>query len=308
MNKIAVIIVSYNRKYCLVNCLKAICRQTLYPDIIYIIDNHSTDATADFLLQNGYIANLPDVNINQDIIVASKKDNLIVKYVYKSENTGGAGGFYTGMKMAYDDGYEWFWMMDDDGVPAPDALEYLFSYAVEYNLHFANSLVINDRDRYTLSFGLVQGKTNINDFRDVDVVYNAINPFNGSFIHRRVPQHIGYIKKEMFIWGDENEYQQRVGKNHYTIGTVTKSIHYHPLGKQIKVNILPFVKKKIIIKLHNFAHFYYRNIGYISYTYSRTYFYKLFVGYVVYFIFHLQWKECVKFIHYYVIGAKNKFN
>ncbi len=29
------------------------------------------------------------------------------------ENTGGAGGFYRGVKEAYDRGSEWFWVMDD---------------------------------------------------------------------------------------------------------------------------------------------------------------------------------------------------
>jgi GT2 family glycosyltransferase len=46
MNKIAAVVVTYNRKDCLINCLNAIRLQTLPPDIMYIIDNHSTDGTA----------------------------------------------------------------------------------------------------------------------------------------------------------------------------------------------------------------------------------------------------------------------
>ena len=41
------------------------------------------------------------------------------------ENTGGAGGFYTGMKWAYEHGADAIWIMDDDTIPQADALQKL---------------------------------------------------------------------------------------------------------------------------------------------------------------------------------------
>jgi GT2 family glycosyltransferase len=160
MNNIAAIVVTYNRKNDLVYCLDAIRLQTMTPDIIYIIDNHSTDGTGQALKDNKYIADFFDIDsptkdqIFSSNVVSKKLFNktISIVYVYKSDNTGGSGGFYTGMKMAFDDGYEWFWMMDDDGIPAEDSLEQLCFYTDKFNLHFTNSLVINKDDHVSLSF------------------------------------------------------------------------------------------------------------------------------------------------------------
>ena len=43
------------------------------------------------------------------------------------ENLGGAGGFHTGMRLALEAGYEWLWIMDDDSLAAPTALEKLLA-------------------------------------------------------------------------------------------------------------------------------------------------------------------------------------
>jgi GT2 family glycosyltransferase len=317
MNKIAAIVVTYNRHDCLRNCLEAIRRQTLPSDIIYIVDNHSTCDTAEMLLSNKIISAVPEMNVSENIVVTSqisslnKSDSIIlIKYIYKPENTGSSGGFYTGMKTAYDDGYEWFWMMDDDGFPSEDCAEQLLFGAKKYNLDYANALVVNIDDRFSLSFGLEKGKTNIDDYEDINIVYNATNPFNSTFINRRVPEKIGFIKKEMFIWGDETEYQQRTIKNKFNVATVAKSIHYHPEGKGNAVNIFPFINKyKVFIKPEKFAGIYYRNLGYIYYTYHNIVTcLLLFVKYVLYFLLRLRFLKCKNFIIAYINGCKNKFS
>jgi GT2 family glycosyltransferase len=316
MNKIAAIVVTYNRKDCLINCLEAIRQQTLLPDIIYIVDNHSTNETAEILLANQIISVIPEMNISEDVIITyqvnslSKSGNIIlIKYIYKSENTGGAGGFYTGMKTAFDDGYEWFWMMDDDGIPAEDCVEQLFFYSIKYNLQFANAVVVNIKDCFSLSFG-VNDKANINDYKGIDIDYNAINPFNSSFIKRIVPEKIGFIKKEMFIWGDEREYQYRTIKNKFNVATVAKSVHYHPESKGNAENIFPIINKyKVFIKPKNFSSIYYRNLGYIYYTYCGIYaYFVLFIKYTLYFLSRLKFKEYKKFIIAYISGSKNEFS
>jgi GT2 family glycosyltransferase len=315
MNKIAAIVVTYNRKDCLINCLEAIRQQTLPPDIIYIIDNHSTIDTAEMLLTNQIISVLPDMNIPDDVITSQinslneSNHTILVKYVYKAENTGSAGGFYTGMKTAYDDGYEWFWMMDDDGSPAEDGLEQLFMGAKKYSLDYANALVVCIEDRFSLAFAL-GGKTTIDDYKDVDIVYNEAHPFNGTFINRKIPEKIGFIKKEMFIWGDENEYLFRIMKNDFSICTIIKSIHYHPKGKGNDVNIFPFISRyQVTIKPEKFSSIYYRNKAYNIYMYnSKIKLCEIFLKYMLYFIFRLKFSECIIFIKSFINGCKNKFN
>jgi GT2 family glycosyltransferase len=299
--------------------LKAIRQQTLSPDIIYIVDNHSTNETAEILLANQIISVIPKMNIPEDVIIMyqvnslNKSGNIIlIKYIYKSENTGGAGGFYTGMKTAFDDGYEWFWMMDDDGIPAEDCVEQLLIGAKEYSLDYANALVVNIEDKFSLSFGLEKRKTNIDDYKDIDIVYNAANPFNSTFINRRVPEKIGFIKKEMFIWGDETEYFLRTLKNGFSIGTVIKSIHHHPKSKGEIVGLFPFFKyPSITINKYykNIKFIVYKNMGYNTYTYSsKINLCKVFLINILYLITRLKFSECIIFIILFIRGCRNQFN
>lgn len=39
------------------------------------------------------------------------------------ENMGGAGGFHEGIKYAFEHGFDYIWLMDDDGFPAETCLE-----------------------------------------------------------------------------------------------------------------------------------------------------------------------------------------
>ena len=43
--RIACIVVTYNRKELLFNCIQHICNQSYRPETIYVIDNASTDGT-----------------------------------------------------------------------------------------------------------------------------------------------------------------------------------------------------------------------------------------------------------------------
>jgi GT2 family glycosyltransferase len=315
MNKIAAVVVTYNRKECLAECLNAIRQQSMIPDVIYVVDNHSTDGTPTWLFEQQYIAEIPNTGGMEDIISVSRTPSLNfasgqlidIKYIYKAANTGGAGGFYTGMKAAYDDGYEWLWMMDDDGVPADDSLEQLFFYAEKNGLYYLNALVVDIKTRFLMAFG----DKNREDYKDLDLLYDYATPFNGTLIHRQIPEKIGFIKKEMFIWGDDVEYQERVVKNGFRIATVVSSIHYHPKKNIVKhVRVIPFLKRPQVLKLEDDQRFslHYRNMGYNYYTYFGNGFYKALISYTLYFALRFKFAKCRLFIVSFIKGSKNKFD
>jgi rhamnopyranosyl-N-acetylglucosaminyl-diphospho-decaprenol beta-1,3/1,4-galactofuranosyltransferase len=101
---VCAVVVTYNRKNLLLECLEAIRRQTRPVDGIYIIDNASDDGTPELLKENGYIPELPPFNISEPYEIEHKISNLVdgnpinVFYVRMHKNTGGAGGFYEGVK------------------------------------------------------------------------------------------------------------------------------------------------------------------------------------------------------------------
>lgn len=98
MQDVCVIIVTWNRLEMLKKCVSAARAHARGADIL-VVDNASTDGTGEWL------------NTQSGVDVLSLP-----------ENTGGAGGFAAGMQRAYDLGYEWMWIMDDDVELLPDAL------------------------------------------------------------------------------------------------------------------------------------------------------------------------------------------
>ncbi|PZO93737.1 MAG: glycosyl transferase, partial [Haemophilus parainfluenzae] len=52
---VCAVVVTYNRKTLLLNCLKALQKQTIPVDKVLIIDNASSDGTTDYLIQSGIL-------------------------------------------------------------------------------------------------------------------------------------------------------------------------------------------------------------------------------------------------------------
>ncbi|MCS6956132.1 MAG: glycosyltransferase family 2 protein, partial [Candidatus Calescibacterium sp.] len=232
---VCAVVVTYNRKKLLLECLEAIRRQTRTVQGIYIIDNASTDGTPGFLKENGYINELPPENLAEPWEKEFTIENLVdgqeirVYYVRMYENTGSGGGFHEGVKRAYEKGYDWLWLMDDDGFPTRDCLEKLLRH--RHIAHYIAPLVISSEDRNRLSFGLGKNiKTRFDAYKysENDIIEGVANPFNGILIRRNIVEKVGNVLKDMFIWGDEYEYLLRVERAGYRIITVVDSEFIHP--------------------------------------------------------------------------------
>ena len=103
MNKVAAVVVTYNRIDLLKQCVEALLKQK-YPCDILLVNNNSVDGTEEWALE-----------------LVNKFDNI--KYQNTGANLGGAGGFNYGMRWAVEAGYEFVWVMDDDCLPKENCLE-----------------------------------------------------------------------------------------------------------------------------------------------------------------------------------------
>lgn len=208
-NNTCCIIVTFNRKELLIKCLESVVKQTFKPDTILIIDNASTDNTRNLLIEKGFICD------NNKAICNS----INIIYILKDENDGGAGGFSFGLKKAFEMGFEWYWIMDDDGIPHNDCLKILHNYS--------NSGVIDYLAPNLIDFS---GKSHF-EYLWKETSLNLINykggPFNGILISRFLLQNIGVPIKYFFIWGDEHEYLNRIEEKGFVTTTVKEAIHYH---------------------------------------------------------------------------------
>jgi rhamnopyranosyl-N-acetylglucosaminyl-diphospho-decaprenol beta-1,3/1,4-galactofuranosyltransferase len=99
---VCAVVVTYNRRDLLVECLDHLERQSRPPDRILVVDNASTDGTAELL------------DAREGVDVMHLPDNL-----------GGAGGFERGLERAHADGHEWMWLLDDDTLAEERCLETL---------------------------------------------------------------------------------------------------------------------------------------------------------------------------------------
>jgi len=145
---VCAVVVTFNRKNLLLECLESLRKQSISLDSIYVIDNASSDGTGELLLENGYIGELSPMDHPRtwskcySIYNFVDGENIDLHYVRLAQNTGGAGGFYEGVKRAYEDGYDWLWLMDDDAKPVEDALEKLSKYFNAKNVAALASVVM----------------------------------------------------------------------------------------------------------------------------------------------------------------------
>ena len=190
----AVVIVTYNRLELLKECLACVCGQTIPFSRVIVVDNHSTDGTAEYL--------------------ASRTD---IEVIREAENLGGAGGFYDGLQRAGQSPYDWVLIIDDDAMIAPDYMEKLLDYA---NAHtgiygFAGKVVteghidVSHRRRITNRLLYVESNVATEEYQKESFSCDAAT-FCGLLLQGQKMREIGLPQKGYFLWYDDIEYCLRL--------------------------------------------------------------------------------------------------
>lgn len=214
------IVVTYNRKNLLVECLDALEHQTLLPNKVLIVDNASTDGTLNLLKEKGFL------------------EKSLFELLALNDNTGGAGGFYAGMRYALEQDADWVWMMDDDAKPHINALEELMKIAKEPQ-HVYGSLAVN-QEHTSWQMELL-GDAQIVTRLKADIPAKAqvkMLPFLGFMVHRELVEKIGLPDAEFFIAADDVEYSVRAQKQGAKIYIAGNSQIEHPSSYPYYVNFL----------------------------------------------------------------------
>ncbi|MCX7946913.1 MAG: glycosyltransferase family 2 protein [Hydrogenophilus sp.] len=197
-------IVTHNRKELLRECLKAVLSQTRPPDHVLVVDNASTDGTEEML----------------------REEFREVEVLRLPENQGGAGGFHEGMKRAYEAGYGWIWVMDDDTIPTEKALEELLKAALCMKQRKAGFGAIGSKVVWT--DGRLHPMNNSWPRLTVKGFSCELKPvgwlsFVSALIHRDILSQKGFPKKEFFVWNDDVEFFLRLGN----VFVASKSVVIH---------------------------------------------------------------------------------
>jgi rhamnopyranosyl-N-acetylglucosaminyl-diphospho-decaprenol beta-1,3/1,4-galactofuranosyltransferase len=214
-NTIAAVVVTFNRKKELLACINGLINQSQILNAILIIDNCSSDGTEEDLFKHNYITELPTKKENHVFKVETKltrrthqeEGNIQIIYLRLPINTGGAGGFYEGIKLGDELNFDWLWLMDDDGIPDKEALKELLKSSSKAN--FLNSLVLNIKNKNELSFDLKANNSykNLNTIDEAihhaqdGLIYNQANPFNGTLISKAINPYNWISQKRVFHLG-----------------------------------------------------------------------------------------------------------
>lgn len=216
MPKIAAVVVTYNRKDLLLECLSCLQNQN-FSDAsqacetsldILVIDNASTDGTSKALK--------PLANTKQ------------ILYFNTGSNLGGAGGFNYGMRKAVELGYDYVWVMDDDCMPHEDTLLGFLNADAQLNGEYGylssvcrwidGNICTMNTQRHPLT-------KNIIDFSP-DIQPVTLASFVSLFVPARIIKELGLPIKDFFIWSDDWEFTRRISRKYpcYLIG---KSVVTH---------------------------------------------------------------------------------
>jgi rhamnopyranosyl-N-acetylglucosaminyl-diphospho-decaprenol beta-1,3/1,4-galactofuranosyltransferase len=212
--KLAVIIVTHNRLALLQECVAAVLAQTRPLDEVIVIDNASTDGTGAWL----------DEQVGEHPTLT----------VIHQGNLGGAGGFHRGIKEGYSRGHDWFWCMDDDTIPHPDALERLCAAPpfTQASTGFLGSLVQwtdGTPHKMNMWFDAPDGAQSVGWYSTVardKCVPCATASFVSILISRRAVEKVGLPIKEFFIWCDDSEFTYRISQ-HFSCFWVLDSVALH---------------------------------------------------------------------------------
>jgi rhamnopyranosyl-N-acetylglucosaminyl-diphospho-decaprenol beta-1,3/1,4-galactofuranosyltransferase len=196
--RVAAVVVTFNRKELLCECLDALLAQTFPLSRIVLIDNASSDGTVDLLAERGYL------------------DNKTLDYVRLPVNSGGAGGFHEGVKRGYDAGFEWLWLMDDDVEPMPDALDKMLSHA-DVSQCIQGCKVFRDGqsedwERWA-NIDESGRRSASREPQDLGYIRAETGCFEGMLINRQIISMIGFPDKRFFIGGDDVAYGYLASKH-----------------------------------------------------------------------------------------------
>ena len=233
MNNIAAVIVTYNRKELLLECVNAILTQERCIPNIIVIDNDSSDGTGEML---------------QTFV-----NNGTVIYFNTGSNLGGAGGFQYGIRKAVELGYDYLWIMDDDCIPSSKALIALINVAKEKKKYgFLSSKVLwKDGSICEMNAQRETLTRDVTDFTEGQTRSVVMASFVSLFVPSSVVRELGLPIKEFFLWTDDWEWTRRISRV-YPCYLATDSVVTH----KSKVNIGADISSETVDRLDRFNYLY----------------------------------------------------
>ncbi len=216
MLPVAVLVPSFNRGPELGSCLRALEEQAYRGFDTLVIDNGGDEGVAALLARE--FPHVATLKIDEPV--------------------GSAGGFAAGLQAARERGAEWCWLIDDDMIPDPPALERLVAAACAQPEHVYGSVAVDPETRSTLCWyttirrdgrwSTVRDREALGDDPLVEAMEMG---YMGLFLPRAVLDQVGYPEPRLFTKVDDVDYYLRIRQAGFRMFYVTGSLVVHPAAE-----------------------------------------------------------------------------
>lgn len=244
------VIVTYNRKDMLIKLLEIYEGLATNLDNVIVVNNCSNDGTYELLKK-----------------WEDEKSTLSKYIINMSENLGGSGGFYEGIKKALEIDSDWIYVSDDDAFPKNNVFE-VFNDYIENNDTTSIAAICG----MELSYGSIPLKSrrriNKGMFRIKEVVveekeYNDIFDLDcftyvGTMMNSIHLKKCGITEKDYFIYYDDTEHSLRLSKSGKIICLPEAQIIHNQISTSLKATWKDYYlcRNKILMIRKHFNRYY----------------------------------------------------
>jgi rhamnopyranosyl-N-acetylglucosaminyl-diphospho-decaprenol beta-1,3/1,4-galactofuranosyltransferase len=194
MERVCAVIVTFNRREFLRKAIRSLLAQNRLPDAVLVVDDHGMDGSFEMVTRE-----FPTVQI-----------------VRLEENCGASYGYHYSMRKAFAEGFDWWWINDDDSMAAPDALERMLKHpdlaAVRVAVPRVTRPTGEDCPRVisavTRNDSLFRGA--VHDGGLGPRVYTY--PCQGILVHRTKVEEVGPLRSDFFFAFDDVEWTLRLSQ------------------------------------------------------------------------------------------------
>jgi len=228
LKSIGIFICNYNKREFVVNCVKSLLEQSFCDFDLFVVDNASTDDSVEKLREE-------------------YGDKITI--IENDENLGGSGGFNTGIRRGYNDGYKYIMLVDNDTVFDKEAVGELYKFLEENSdvgmagskvYYMQNPSTIQDFgakllwDNYQLC-GINVGekdKASLPNIQEADYLAAC-----SLMVRRGVIDKIGFMNESCFIYWDDAEWGHKARLAGYRCCAVGSSKVWHNSSAGLSSNL-----------------------------------------------------------------------
>lgn len=260
-SSVAIILLNWNGYNDTYECLKSLESLDCNDFHVFLVDNASTDGSYQRLVED-----------NQ-----SGQFRVKVTCIQSGANLGCAGGNNVGIKAAYEQGYEYFWMLNNDTYVDRKALSALMDVIeaddqigiVGSKIYFADTKLlwfaggeVNPYAGTSRNIGInEEDRGQYDELSEVDFIVGCSMLFR-----RELIKEIGFLEEDYFIYYEDTDWNVRAKKHGWKIMYVPKSIIYHKESSSTKSDDLsPYYAYYLIRNGYLMASRIYKNYKWIAF-------------------------------------------